>query len=252
MRFKLGKKIARPEAVKLKFGAYFKADLLPTVPAVFGRPWLITQWGMLANDTVGDCVWASADHRTMLLCAEAGSKVPVFTPTTATADYSAATGYTPTDPSTDQGTDMTAAAAYQQKIGVLDINGDRHKTNIYTALNVSNLDELARAVYLFGAVDIGVQLPETAQDQYNEAVPWDVTSSSTEGGHCIPIVGRNSAGNWLCVTWGRLQAITPAFITAYMDEGIVSLSLERLNAKGLSPESYNQAQLLDDFKQVTA
>jgi hypothetical protein len=71
-------------------------------------------------------------------------------------------------------------------------------------------------------------------------------------GHYIPCIGRNSLGFFLFVTWGRLQAATPAWVQTYMDEGLVYISRERLNGQGLSPQGFNAAALEDDFREVTA
>ena len=251
--FKLGKLPARPEAIKLTFGSYFKAAELPPVPAVFGRPWLVHQWGILGNADFGDCVWAGAAHEVMLLLADAGFSPPPFMTSNVLSDYSAVTGFDPKNPATDVGTDVQAAAAYRQKTGIIDATSARHKIDIYTSLHVGDLDQLALATYLLGVTGIGVNLPSSAEDQFNLAEPWDVVPGDTSsGGHYIPCVGRNGHGNFLFISWGRLQAATPAWIKANMDEGIAYVSAERLNAKGLSPEGFNSAALLDDFNEVTA
>lgn len=251
--FKTGKRPARPDAVKLKFGAYFKASDLPVVPVAFGRPWLVRQWGVLGNDLAGDCVWAGAAHETMLLKADAGFAPPSFMIRDVFADYSAVTGFDPKNPATDQGTDVQQAAAYRQKTGIGDANGNRHQIEIYTALRSGDLSELALATFLNGVAGVGVDLPSSAEDQFNAAEPWTVVKGDTSaGGHYIPCVGRNRVGNFLFVTWGRLQAATPEWLQTHMDEGICFLSQERLSTKGLSPEGYDAAALLDDFKQVTA
>lgn len=258
MMFKLGKKPAREDAVKLKFASYFKSASLPIPPMIFGTPWLIQQWGPLGNLDYGDCVWAGAAHETMLLRAEASASVPTFTSKTVLADYAAGTAvpgpaFNPSDPTTDNGTDVQTAAAYRQNTGIIDLFGNRHKIEIYTALHVGDLSQLALATYLLGATGIGVNLPSSAEDQFNRAEPWDVVQGDTSvGGHYIPCVGRNGHGNYLFVTWGRLQAATPAWVKANMDEGIAYVSAERLNTQGLSPEGFNSTALLDDFKQVTA
>lgn len=251
MNFKRGKKPARPDAVKLKFGAYFKAAELPAVPLTFGRPWLIRHWGMLGNDKAGDCVWAGADHETMMLCADAGATVPLFTARATYADYASA-GFRPGDPSTDNGTDVQQAASYRRKIGVLDANGKRHRIDMYAALRTGDLEQLALATFLFGAVGIGVRLPDNAEEQFDRMEVWTVAPNAPAGdGHYIPCVGRNSHGNFLFVTWGRLHAATPAWVATYMDEGLVYISRERLDAQGLSPQGFDLAALEDDFRQVT-
>ena len=251
--FKRGKLPARPDAVQLKFGTYFRAGNLPPPPLRIGHPNLIKNWQTLANDRYGDCVWAGAAHETMMICADAITAVPVFNDSNVLADYADATGFKPSDPSTDNGTDVQQAAAYRQKTGIVDASGKRHTIGIYTALRVGDLAEIAMATWLLGAVGIGVDLPSSADRQFSDGQLWDVVKGDVStGGHYIPCVGRNSAGNFLFISWGRLQAATPAWIKTYMDEGIAYISLERLNAKGLSPEGFNEGGLIDDFKQVTA
>ena len=55
---KLGKKPARPDAMKLKFADVLDASNLPVPPTAFGHMSLIAGngYGMLANDKYGDCV----------------------------------------------------------------------------------------------------------------------------------------------------------------------------------------------------
>ncbi len=252
MQFKLGKKPARPDAVLLKAASYFDLSALPKVPAHFGHPWVVRVWGMLGNDFCGDCVWAGAAHETVLLHADAPTIVPTFTSKTVMADYSAVTGFNPHDMSTDQGTDVQEAAEYRQKTGIVDILGHRHKIDLYAEMRCGDLEQLAMLTYLNAVTGIGVQLPSSAEYQFNRAEIWDVIPGAhTVGGHYIPCVGRNSLGQFLFVTWGRLQAATGRWVQEYMDEGVAYLSRARLGKLGLSPQGFNEAQLTDDFKQVT-
>jgi hypothetical protein len=175
---KLGKKPARPGAVKFKLATYLAKSKLPTPPKVFGHEALIgANWEMLGNDQYSDCVWAGAAHETMLWNKEAARTV-TFNNQTVLKDYSAVTGFNPKDPNTDQGTDMQVAASYRRKTGVLDANGKRHKVVAYLALPPGNPDQLALAIYLFGATGIGIKFPNTAIDQFNAGKPWDVVKNA--------------------------------------------------------------------------
>src|SRR5882672_3440194 len=227
MDYRLGKLPARPDAIKHKFGSFFHSSELPVPTLVFGRPDLIKNWGMLANDRIGCCVLSGALHETMLWRAWGGAEIPAFTDANVISDYSAVTGYNPSDPSTDNGADMQKAASYRKKIGIVDAAGQRHQVAAYVSLKAGDVDQLALAAFMFGAVGLGVEMPTSAMDQFDQNEPWDVVSGSyVEGGHYIPCCGRNHAGNFLVVSWGRLQAVTPAFIKKYMDEGILYLSDE--------------------------
>jgi hypothetical protein len=255
MQYKLGKTPARPGAMKLKFGTFFNAEALPVPPAKFGHYGLGLglNWNMFANDIHSDCVFAGAAHETMVWTHRAGTGVPVdFTDKDVLADYAAVTGFNPSDPSTDQGTDMVEAAIYRQKTGILDANGVRRKIDSYVALGTGNVDQLVLATYLFGAVGIGIRFPASAMQRFNNGVPWDVLTLSEQrndridGGHYIPCIGRNSDGNLLIVTWGRLHAMTPDFYRAFNDESVAYISLDPIK-NNLSPEGFNLDQLRRDF-----
>jgi hypothetical protein len=248
LQFKLGKTAARPGAVKFKLASYLIKPQLPTPPKVFGHQGLVgTKWQMLGNDKYGDCVWAGAAHETMLWNKEADRTV-VFNNTSVLKDYSAVTGFNPNDPNTDQGTDMQVAASYRRKTGVLDEHNKRHKVIAYLGLKVGDPDQLALAIYLFGATGIGIKFPNTAMDQFNAGKPWDVAAGAKiEGGHYIPGVGRDVKGNFVIVTWGKIQLMTPRFYKKYCDECVAYVSAEALTTGGKTLEGLNLAQLQSDL-----
>jgi hypothetical protein len=102
-------------------------------------------------------------------------------------------------------------------------------------------------MHIFSAVGAGLQLPDSAQDQFQNGQPWSpVSGSQIEGGHYVSGVGRNADGNFVVVTWGALQEMTPTFYQRYNDESLVYLSQEFLTA-GVSPEGFNLQQLQADL-----
>ncbi|MEV6432563.1 hypothetical protein [Nocardia sp. NPDC051463] len=249
---KLGKLPARINSVYMKLGAYLDMPaVLPMIPDEFGHENLIADFGMLANDQVGDCVWAGAAHETMLWCREAGSDA-TFSAGSVLSDYTAATGYDPDDPSTDQGTDMQAAASYRRRIGVLDATGRRHKVGAYVALTVGDPDQLAAAAYIFGAVGVGLRFPDYAMDEFTAGKPWALRHGIQKiaGGHYVAVTGRGKNGNFRVITWGKVQEMTPGFYRRYCDEALVYFSSEFLTA-GVSPEGFNLAQLRTDLRAFT-
>ena len=252
MSLKFGKTPAQPDVVKLKFSTYFDAAELPTPPAVYGVAVnsLVNTWPMFGNTTYGDCVWAGAAHETMLWVREGGNNA-LFTDASVLSDYSAATGFVPSDPATDQGTSMADAAAYRQKTGIVDASGLRHKVGPYVAIEAGNLQQVALASYLFSVAAIGLRVPQSAVGQFESAQPWSIVAGDSPivGGHYVPLVGRNSSGNFIVVTWGRLQAVEPAWIQEYMDEGLAYLSLERLR-NGISPLGFDESALQADLNNI--
>jgi hypothetical protein len=226
---------------------------MPIPPPRFGHELIGHDWGMLGNDKVGDCVWAGAAHEHMVW-SHMGSRGPGvdFTAKNVLSDYSAATGYDGTQ-ATDSGTDMSDAAAYRRRTGIIDSNGNRHKIDAYVALQPGDPKDLAYATYYTGAAGIGIRFPETADRQFEKKMPWDYTSSNAhiKGGHYIPCIGRNSAGNFLVISWGRIQAMTPAFYRAYSDEALGYLSIEILRDK-LSPEGFAADALISFLRSLNS
>jgi hypothetical protein len=223
---KLGKLPHVADRRDLKFKAFAKPSKLPKPPRHFGHESLVSQWNMLGNDQVGDCVFAGACHEHMLWCAEAGTQT-TFTDQNALAAYSAVTGYTPTDPNTDQGTDVREALKYRRDTGISDATGRPHRIGAFVALQPGNTDHLYAALYLFGAVGIGIEFPASAMDQFNAGKPWSVVrGASIDGGHYIPLVARR--GSLVCVTWGKTQPMTLGFYKKYCDEAWAFVSEDDL------------------------
>lgn len=244
MDFKLGLLPPRPDAITLKMGAYLTTKL-PALPKVFGHQSLLAKraLGMLGNDTVGDCVFAGAGHETMLANAMGGRTVD-FNTKGVLADYSKVTGYRPSDPSTDRGTDMELAAKFRRKTGVQDAAGHRHLVAAYVDVTSA---EVGEAAYLFGSAGVGIRFPSSAMDQFNAGQPWDVVrEAQIDGGHYVPLVGRDTSGDWLVITWGKVQRVTARFLTEYMDQGIAYLSEEALIG-GRSVEGFNLEALRSDL-----
>lgn len=239
---KLGKKPARHDAVKFKLKNFIDKSALPKPPRYFGHESFVDNfgWQMFANDTVGDCVLAGAAHETMLWNAECGTKV-VFNDKAVLSDYSAITGYDGTE-STDQGTDMQEAASYRRKTGIIDAHGTRHKIEAYLALTPGDLNEHYIALYLFGAVGIGIEFPASAMDQINAGKAWKVVRNSPiQGGHYIPLVAKRKSLE--CVTWGQIQPMTTGFFRKYNDESVAYISKEMLT-NNKSPEGFDAEGLI--------
>lgn len=250
MQYKLGKTPAR-HAIKLLFSDYLDESKFPAIPNSFGHEGFTNtfDWGMLANDQVGDCVIAGGMHETMLWSRVGGNPIASFNDDVALQMYSEITGYNADNTNSDQGTDMAAAAAFRKKTGLIDTNGVRHKIDYYLALTPGNLKQYLIALYLFEAVGIGIQFPESAEQQFAEGKPWTVESSNIIGGHYVPLVSQRTYIN--LVTWGKLFQMTNPFFERYNDEGIVYLSSEMLINKK-SAEGFDYDNLMADLSNLNS
>lgn len=243
MPLRLGKLPARKGAITFGIGQFFERSELPKPPMRIGHEKIGMPWGMFANDKHSCCVFSGAAHEHMIWTHEGGATVP-FNDAGVLADYAAVTGFDPTNPDSDRGTDMEMAAAYRRKTGVIDAAGNRHKIDAYLAPRVGNVDDLALLTYLTGAVGVGLMLPNSAMDQFDGQQPWVplAKGGGSAGGHYVTCLGRSTAGMFLVVTWGRIHAMSPTFYERYSDESVGYLSLAILRGK-VSPEGFDEPTL---------
>lgn len=246
-QFKLGKLPAIEDKRDLKFSTYLNKEKVIR-PSEFGHENLIPQWYMYANDKYGCCVFAGAGHEHRIWCAEGGGDV-FFTDFNILKSYSDVTGFTAGDPSTDNGTYVREAMKYRQHVGIPDYSGEKHKIEAYVSINPRDLESILDAIYLFGAVGVGIRFPESAMRQFNAGKPWTVPllPSKINGGHYIPLVAYRK-GYFGCVTWGRLQWIAPKFLSTFCDEAWVMLSAEMFGEDKVTDEGFRFDELQRDLQ----
>ena len=254
---KLGKKPATYDCRDLQYAALRPSVKLPAVPEMFGHgnDFSGEGWKMLGNgpdNTVfegfegcGDCAWAGPAHETMELCKDSGRPIPDFTGKVIVEQYSEYCGYDPRSGANDTGSSVRDVLQWRATKGLRDANGGVHKIGAYVALETGNLQHIIEAAYLFECVGIGIEVPENAEQQFAEGVPWSVVpGAQIEGGHYIPVVGRPQEGMLAVITWAKRQPMTDAFYEKYTDESWAYVSGERINAvTGKSYEHFGAAEL---------
>lgn len=257
---RLGKKPATRTPKLVKFRDFLDVSALPPLPkGDFGHDSLIRSgaWGMLGNADFGDCVWAGADHETMLWLAESGAVADpagLFNDNTALADYAQCTGFKRSDPASDQGTDMEAGARYRRKTGIVDKNKKRHKIGVYVDVDPGNLTELYYAAWLFDGIGIGVEFPDQWMDAFNRGPSglWDkVKRPKIEGGHYVAGVARTS-GRINIVTWADDHPrLTVAGYGQFNDQTLAYASQEKLR-NGTDTNGYDWPGLNKLITQLTS
>jgi len=236
---KLGKSPAKHDRRTLQFSKY---RTLPPVPAEVSWVTHLSRLGIMLNDTLGDCTCAAAGHMIQQWTTYSiGAPVIPPDPTILKA-YEDVGGYVPGDPSTDNGCAMLDVLNYWRKTGI-----DSHTIHAYVQVNPKNLDEVREAIYLFGNVYVGVNLPLTVQG----APSWTVGTGPNAvpgswGGHCIPAVAM-SPETITVITWGSLLKMSHNFLGQYCDEMFAVLSLDWLGRNGTAPDGFNLTQLQSDL-----
>jgi hypothetical protein len=243
----LGKLAPRRDARTLRFASYVKLAALPPAPPA--RDWsskAAPAWGMMRNDELGDCTCAAAGHLIQAWTANHGAEV---TPDddAIVAAYSAITGYTPSDPSTDQGGVELDVLNYWRSTGIAG-----QKIGAYASVDALSMDHVKAAINCFGGVYLGAALPLAAQNQ----TIWDVGGDGDQepgswGGHAMAAVGYTPAGVVL-VTWGATKFATWVWWAKYVDESYALLDDAWVNGSTPAPSGFDLAALQADLAAVGA
>lgn len=214
----LGRPTVSPRSRKTMAKAFALHDFLATLPAPpdsFDNANGMTAWGMMGNDQRGDCTCATCGH--MITAWTGGIIVPDSAIDT---EYEQACGWNPADPSTDQGGNIANVLNYFRDVGV-----GGYKIKAHAEVNLTQL-RLQQAASVFGAVDLGIQLPNSAKGQVGSL--WDFVDDIPDepglwGGHSVPLVKYDPSGLWV-VTWSILQKISWRWLMYYADEAHACIS----------------------------
>jgi hypothetical protein len=243
-RMKLGRKAIKTDTRTLRLRKYLTPALPPPPPT---KDWTkgTTSWGMMLNDTLGDCTIAGVGHAIQVWTVNNGG-IQTVPDNTILSMYEQWDGYNPADPSTDAGgIELDVLNDWRQQ----PIAG--HALTAFADPDISNLEMIRQSIALFGGVYIGVSLPITAQNQD----VWDVVpggGASAEkgswGGHCV-FIPKYDQNGFTCITWGQLKVMTNAFWAAYVDEAHALLGQDWLNSQG-SVAGFDQKQLMADLAAI--
>jgi hypothetical protein len=245
MPYKLGKKPHRHDDRTLKFSKYLTAEL-PPIPDDY--TWIakdkISDWGMMANDQYGDCVWAALGHLIMSWGADNG-KIITLTDADILNAY-ASTGFNPATGEGDNGTDELTALKYMQSTGIAG-----HKIGAFVSVDHTNILEIKQATYLFGGGLIGIELPLCMQNQNSWTLPppdgnTQSTVAGSWGGHGIPNLSYHPNGVYV-ISWGQPMFSSWQANTAYVDEYWAILSPDFVNGTKPSPNGWNMDLLNEDL-----
>lgn len=254
MNLKLGKHGPKIHPQTLQFKKYLLS--VPTPPAAISWQSAVKQWPIYLNDQLGDCVFASGGHIIENWTANATTE---FSPSDddVLKAYEAVGGYQPGKPYTDNGAAITDFLAYWRTTGLAG-----HKIDGWAQVDQASVTEIKQAIFLFGAVDLGVVIHQSDMNQFNAGQKWDNHkrtwldylfnySDPVLGGHSIPAFGYDS--NYIyTVTWGKVQAATWHWFLARCDESYGAVSMDFIKQNGIAPNKFNLAQLEQDLAALKA
>jgi hypothetical protein len=228
-RRKLGRLPYEPDPRTLRL-ASFRTGAAAGVPVE--RRWDrgIEDWGLAGNDRYGNCVVATAAH--MLLgwrwnASEDRRAVSDAEVVKLSWQMGALNGYTIID----------RLKWWRKKT----MWGNR--LWMFAGIDPAKDAEVREAVDVFGAADVGVNLPRAWQ----VSEVWDVGSGrgyepGSWGGHSVTIEGYDSEFLYL-VTWGEIVAMTYAAMHRYVDEAYGVIDPSWLARQGTTPSGYDLAAM---------
>lgn len=246
---RLGRNPKDPVAFRATLRAckYIKADRAPKAidyqTPVEKR---LGKFPMLLNDQLGCCTCAAKGHGLQIINDVAGR---VFEPTDEMilSAYEGSCGYNPNDPNTDGGGVMLDVARFWRETGI-----GGHKILAFARVDMGNHNEVKLAVDVFGGVDIGLDLPVSAQDQESSGDPWHVVKGPRSkaggwGGHDV-WASRYDGKFLTCVTWDEQKPMAWSFVDKYADEGIAYVTEEWLDSSGKSATGLDLVALRRDLE----
>jgi hypothetical protein len=231
----------------LQMVSYLPVEL-PSVPSTCRWDEAMPEylWGDMGNKQYGVCVWATAGHTEM--CARANESADLSQITTeqvlhTAGIYGGLNGYYILD-----------------RLKIWRKEGLWGSTiTAFAAVDLHDHDVLKVCIHIFGHADIGVRMPLAWDDK--ESHKWDVGSGAQykrerNRGHSIPLFGyfRDPFGRLWYVTcsWGMIYFISADAVTAYGDEGYVSILPSWFAKDQVTPSGVNSDRLVSDMRVVTA
>jgi len=215
---------------------------------------------MYGNADYADCVWAMIGHAIQVetYFNWGASAEQTVTTNALLKGYHDVTGFDPNDPSTDQGTNIQEALDYWRKTGIVRADGSVDQILAFAEIDHTDREMVKHAIDIFDVVLVGVNLPQSAEDQFNQKKPWTlVKGSPVLGGHAILDGGYNtvnSAGalEHLDATWGNDTKIEEDFWNECVEETwvVITKNLMARNG-GTGPRGFNMAIFAEDFHEMT-
>ena len=207
---------------------------------------------MFGNDSLGDCTAAALGNLEISLASVCG-KTTAITEKQIEQFYSATTGYTPTDPNSDQGgVESDILTQWLKTPGLL----GGYNLTAFAAFRPQNLNSLKDSIWITGGAYLGVNLPETIQGQ---GTLWQVPAQGPTGtgapgslgGHAIVATGYDNRLVYFA-SWGAHYQMTWDFYSTYCEEAYSLVLQDWIETTGLSPSGFNLTALQADCQALAA
>ena len=213
---------------------YINDEPIKTVPAEcnWGRKIKRGGWGTFANLKINNCTCAAAAHLMMTWTSSIGK---LYQPTTKAVveAYTHLTGYDPKKDGIGNPVEARKALKYWRKNGIAD-----RKIIAFAKLDFKDREQLKQAIYFYGGCYVGINLPKSAEKQYNKNKKWTMPRGGAKGfgekgswiGHALIINGYKN-DELQAITWGKKIIMTLDFWETYVDEAYAIFSDDFISNK---------------------
>lgn len=183
--------------VGLRELGYYAAGPLPAPPAEVRIP-AVGDWGMLGNDTRGDCGVAGLEHGFMAAAADASRAGQFPSAAQAVSYYLSYTG------GQDTGVVLSDYLAHVRQAGYYG-----HSVAAYAPVAVHDVPTLQTAVNLYDFAYGGIAVTDRMQEAFQAGRPWTAHTAGGQvlGGHCVPVIAYDEHFLYV-VTWGAVQPVS--------------------------------------------
>lgn len=245
-------KRAPKNAPAVRFAAIRRTGaVIPPHPSTEDYLARLTDWQMLGNDTVGDCVAVTwANFRRLVTATLASENYPSQDQVwaiyrTQNPDFDPAGSADTNGPgsSADNGMDIQTLLEYLVTTG----GPDGVKAVAFAKVDHTNAEEVDAALAIFGGVWTGVQVSPENQQEFANGQPWDAVGTP-EGGHSVLSGGYTPGIRF--ITWAAETEFTAAFVQQRVDEAWVVIWPEHLGTKQFEAGIDEQA-LAAAFQELT-
>lgn len=204
---KLGRKDPTQPCKAPRLSSYLKAGDPISLPAKvdYATAAMDSLDRMYLNDQLGCCVITGKMHKLGLWSANDKSPVILATDEEVRSQYKSICG------PFDNGCVITEVLDVFKDRG-LKAGGVTHKIDGYVQVDWTNQEEVKAAIYLFGSLTLGINIPSSWVNS-SDGDLWDKTVSPIVGGHDVCTVGYDERGVQIS-TWGGLRTITWAAFTS--------------------------------------
>jgi len=229
LKLKSGRLPYKPDPRTFEVSAYLNKDNLPEIPAEYnwGKKIKPDNWGDMGNLKINDCTCATAGHFIMVWTSST-TKLHKPKYKDILHAYIDITGYNPKTDGEGPSVEAIKTLKYWRKNGI-----DGYKIIAFAKLEENNREQLKQTIYLYGGCYIGLNLPKSAEKQYNESKKWAVPRGGAKGdgepgslfGHAVLITGYKD-DELQIVTWGKEMIMTMEFWETYGEESYAVFSEE--------------------------